>query len=116
MEKIVQQGILYDFYGELLTEHQKQVYEGLVYENMSLAEIADEQGVSRQAVHDLIKRTDKILLDYENKLGLIKRFEQIKDKISQMNSLLENIGTNEADTDFQINELKNSCKEIMDII
>ena len=52
MEKIVQQGMLYDFYGELLTEHQKQIYESYVYENLSLSEIAEEEGVSRQAVHD----------------------------------------------------------------
>ena len=45
MEKIVEQGLLYDFYGELLTEHQKQIYEAAVYNDMSLTEIADEHGV-----------------------------------------------------------------------
>lgn len=87
MEKIVQQGILYDFYGELLTEHQKQVYESVVYENLSLGEIADEQGVSRQAVHDLIKRTDRILEDYESKLGLVKRFDEIRKRIERLEAL-----------------------------
>ena len=55
MEKIVEQGLLYDFYGELLTEHQKQIYEAAVYNDMSLTEIADEHGISKQGVHDLIK-------------------------------------------------------------
>lgn len=88
MEKIVQQGILYDFYGELLTEHQKQVYESVVYENLSLGEIADDQGVSRQAVHDLIKRCDKILEGYETKLGLIKRFGEVRTRIESMEEIL----------------------------
>ena len=49
MEKIVEQGLLYDFYGELLTEHQRRVYEDVVFNDMSLSEIAEEQGISRQA-------------------------------------------------------------------
>ena len=51
MEKIVAQGLLYDFYGELLTEHQRRVYEDVVFNDMSLSEIAEEQGISRQGVH-----------------------------------------------------------------
>ena len=90
MEKIVQQGILYDFYGELLTEHQKQVYESVVYENLSLGEIASDMGVSRQAVHDLIKRCDKILEGYEAKLGLIKRFGEVRSRIEQVEEILNN--------------------------
>ena len=61
MEKIFEQGILYDFYGELLTEHQQKIYEAAVYNDLSLGEIAEEQGISRQGVHDLIKRCDRIL-------------------------------------------------------
>ena len=59
MEKIVEQGILYDFYGELLTQHQQKIYEDAVYHDLSLSEIAEEQGISRQGVHDLIKRDRK---------------------------------------------------------
>jgi hypothetical protein len=87
MEKIVEQGLLYDFYGELLTEHQRQIYEGVVYDNLSLGEIAQEEGVSRQAVHDIVKRCDKILQDYEDKLRLVARFARIKDKVAQINRL-----------------------------
>ena len=68
MEKIVEQGLLYDFYGELLTRHQQEIYESVVYENLSLGEIAETQGISRQAVHDIVKRCDKTLLGYEEKL------------------------------------------------
>ena len=55
MEKIVRQGQLYDFYGELLTEHQKKIYEDVVFNDLSLSEIAAEQGISRQGVYDLIR-------------------------------------------------------------
>ncbi len=75
MEKIVQQRLLYDFYGELLTEHQRQIYEDVVFNDLSLSEIAEEQGISRQGVHDLVKRCDRILDGYEEKLGLIRKFQ-----------------------------------------
>ena len=61
MEKIVRQGLLYDFYGALLNDHRKNIYEAYVYDNMSLSEIANEHGISRQGVHDLIKRCDESL-------------------------------------------------------
>lgn len=50
MESIIKQSLLYDFYGELLTEHQRTVYEDAVFNDMSLGEIAEEQGISRQGV------------------------------------------------------------------
>ena len=89
MEKIVEQGLLYDFYGELLTKHQRQVYEYVVYDNLSLGEIAQEEGISRQAVHDIVKRCDKMLQGYEEKLQLVAKFERIKDKVSRINKLSE---------------------------
>ena len=81
MEKIVKQGLLYDFYGALLNDHQRSIYESVVYDNMSLSEIASEQGISRQGVHDLIKRCDKTLEEYENRLHLVERFMSIKDEV-----------------------------------
>ena len=89
MEKIFEQALLYDFYGDLLTDHQKQVYESAVFNDMSLGEIAAEQGISRQGVHDLIKRCDKILQDYESKLHLVERFEKAKEKIARIEALTD---------------------------
>ena len=86
MEKLVEQGLLYDFYGELLTKHQREIYEDAVYQDMSLSEIAEEHGISRQGVHDLIKRCDKLLVGYEEKLHLVERFSRIKEKIEQIES------------------------------
>ena len=86
MEKIVEQGLLFDFYGELLTQHQKAVYQDVVYNNMTLGEIAADYGISRQGVHDLIKRCDKILNDYESKLHLVEKFTKIKETIQEIDS------------------------------
>ena len=55
MEEKLEQAYLYDFYGELLNEHQRQVYEDFVFNDLSLGEIASEEGISRQGVADLIK-------------------------------------------------------------
>ena len=85
MEKIVEQGLLYDFYGELLTDHQKKIYEDAVYEDMSLGEIAGEYGISRQGVHDLIRRCDKILSGYEEKLKLISKFQKTREMVEEIN-------------------------------
>ena len=89
MEKIVEQGLLYDFYGELLTEHQKEVFESAVYEDMSLTEIADEYGISKQGVSDLIKRCTASLSGYEDKLHMIRRFDAIKKSAAELSSLAE---------------------------
>ena len=56
--------MLYDFYGELLTEHQKEIYEDVVLQDYSISEVAEEKGISRQGVHDLIRRCDRILAGY----------------------------------------------------
>ena len=77
MERIVEQTLLYDFYGELLTAHQKQVYEYYL-NDYSMSEIADEIGTSRQAVHDLIKRCNKILAEYEDKLSLLRSLSLLR--------------------------------------
>lgn len=87
MEKIVEQGLLYDFYGELLTSHQQQIYEARVFDNLSLSEIAQDFEISRQGVHDLIKRCDKILQEYEEKLHLLQKFLSIKETVTQIESI-----------------------------
>lgn len=87
MEKIVEQGLLYDFYGELLTEHQKVIYEDVIFNDLSLSEIAREQGITRQGVHDMIKRCDKILCGYEEKLGLVSKFLKTKKMVEEIHGL-----------------------------
>ena len=87
MDEILKQTLLYDFYGELLTEHQRKVYENAVYNDLSLSEIADEIGISRQGVHDLLKRCDKIMTGYEEKLKLVEKFSMTRERITEIKKL-----------------------------
>lgn len=87
MDKIYEQTMLFDFYGELLTEHQRSVYIDAVYNDLSLGEIAEERGISRQGVHDLIRRCDKILKGYESKLHLVERFTRAKETVREIQKL-----------------------------
>ncbi len=88
MDKILEQTLLYDFYGELLTDHQKQIYEDVVLNDYSFSEVAEEQGISRQGVHDLVKRCNRILQEYESKLHLVEKFVTIKEQIEEMEKSL----------------------------
>lgn len=81
MDKILEQTLLYDFYGELLTGHQQKIYEDVVLNDISCSELAALQGVSRQGVHDLIKRCNRILNEYEAKLHLVEKFLTMRKKV-----------------------------------
>lgn len=113
MDKFVQQGLLYDFYGELLTEHQKQVYEAAVYENMSQSEIASEHGISRQGVHDLLKRCDKLLMDYESKLHLVEKFAKAKASVSELSKEMDELEASCAGNEH-ITNIKKRVREILE--
>lgn len=114
MEKIVEQGLLYDFYGELLNDHQKAIFEAAVYNDMSLSEIADEQGISRQGVHDLLKRCNKTLEGYESKLHLVERFQTAKEKIKQINQLADHAAeSDKEELHIQLEQIKKVSNEIL---
>lgn len=87
MEEKVEQAYLYDFYGELLNEHQRRIYEDFVFNDLSLGEIAADEGISRQGVHDLVKRCNRLLEGYEEKLHLVKRFLEAKRNVEQIQRL-----------------------------
>ena len=117
MEKIFEQALLYDFYGDLLTEHQRQVYEAAIFNDMSLSEIATEQGISRQGVHDLIKRCEKILQDYESKLHLVERFEVAKQKITAIEGLTKIEGAvTEKDLSERLYKIRTLTKDLLDTL
>jgi hypothetical protein len=99
MEEKVEQAYLYDFYGELLNEHQRRIYEDFIFNDLSLGEIASCEGISRQGVHDLIKRCNKLLAGYEEKLHLVRKFLDAKQKVEQIHRLageLRKYGSNMA--------------------
>ena len=110
MERIVEQGLLYDFYGELLTEHQKKIYEDVVYNDLSLSEIAQENGISRQGVHDMVRRCNHMLTEYENKLHLVERFLKIRRGVDEMKHLSENTELTKEEILGRVNSL---CCEIL---
>lgn len=87
MEEKIEQAYLYDFYGELLNEHQRKIYEDFVFNDLSLGEIADEEGISRQGVHDMVKRCTRTLEGYEEKLHLIEKFLSAKQKVEEIHKL-----------------------------
>jgi predicted DNA-binding protein YlxM (UPF0122 family) len=107
VNEILKQALLYDFYGELLTAHQKEIYEQFVLEDLSLSEIAEGQGISRQGVHDLVKRCHRILEEYENKLHLVERFYSIKEKVQALNEVLDLYEKN-----MDINEMIGKIRDI----
>ena len=87
MEEKLTQAYLFDFYGEMLNEHQRRIYEDFVFNDLSLGDIAGEEGISRQGVADMVKRCDKKLRDYEDKLHLVDKFISIKSDVEKIKEL-----------------------------
>ena len=87
VEEIVELSLLFDFYGEMLNEHQQRIFEDFVLNDLSLGEIAAEEGTSRQAVNDMVQRCSKKLMDYENKLHLVEKFMHIRADVEQIHEL-----------------------------
>ena len=87
MEEKLTQAYLFDFYGEMLNEHQRRIYEDFVFNDLSLGEIAGEEGISRQGVADMVKRCDKKLRDCEDKLHLVDKFISIKSDVEKIKEL-----------------------------
>ena len=105
MEQFVEQTLLYDFYGELLTERQQQVYESVVLEDYSLSEVAEDLGISRQGVHDMIKRCNHTLEEYESRLHLVEKFLCIRKQVQKIKELA--VGYNAG----EITEISNKILE-----
>lgn len=114
MNEILKQSLLYDFYGELLNEHQKEIYEQFVLEDLSLSEIAQGAGISRQGVHDLVKRCQKALEGYEEKLHLVERFLRIKENVQEIDQILdEQMGSGRPERDM-IQEIRGIADRIIE--
>lgn len=112
MDELLKQALLYDFYGELLTEHQKEIYEQFILEDLSLGEIARDAGISRQGVHDLVKRCDRALQEYEDKLHLVERFLTVKKQIHKIRGILDR--EPEEDVSVLKSEIRKISSEILE--
>ena len=89
IESIVNRDLLFDFYGDLLTEHQKRIFEAVVFDDRSISEVAREEGISRQGVSDLIRRAQEQMISYEEKLGLVRKFRQRRKEIREIRRLAQ---------------------------
>ena len=105
MAKNLNVSVLIDFYGQLLTQKQLDSLRLYYNEDLSLAEIADEMGISRQGVRDNIKRAEAQLFDLEAKLGLAERFQKISDDIKVVEDMLTS-------DKIDLNEIRNRLKQI----
>lgn len=105
MIKLVEIGILFDFYGKLLSEKQYQVVELYYIHDLSLTEIGEELGITRQGVFDTLKRSEQKLYHYEEILGLVEKFNKSHDTIREILKITK---------DLQVYGQENSIKLIMD--
>ena len=83
--------MLFDFYGELLTERQKEFFDLYYNEDLSLAEIAENAGISRQGVRDVIVRAEGIMQEVEDKTGLIKRFHAMQKQLQEVEGAAQGV-------------------------
>ncbi|MCQ2979567.1 MAG: YlxM family DNA-binding protein [Clostridia bacterium] len=95
MNDILEKTLLLDFYGTLLTDKQREMYELKINDDLSLAEIAEEYNITRQGVSDTIKTCEKTLLDYESKLNLVARYKSLSNIIDKLDNALESKESNE---------------------
>ncbi|HSH35876.1 YlxM family DNA-binding protein [Schnuerera sp.] len=113
-EKLVEVGILFDFYGKLLSERQFTAIELYYVHDLSLAEIGEELGISRQSVYDTLKRAEENLYEYEKNLGLVNKFKYSIEEIDKIFQLIDTIEKESKNIDNQI--MLNSVKDLKEII
>lgn len=97
MAKNLAIGLLLDFYGSLLSDRQREVISLYYEEDLSLAEIAESEGITRQGVRDAIKKAENILIETEEKLGLAKRFKILSGKMKEVKEKLLEITDKKGD-------------------
>jgi hypothetical protein len=115
-------GLLFDFYGQLLTDKQRLFFSLYHQDDLSLGEIAEQYGVTRQAVYDTLRRSQNTLMDFEEKLGLIKRsgkqrvqLEMIQTKLADLGKMLSHEKASGAWQE-QLAELENLVAQVIEDI
>ena len=114
MNQIAEESLLFDFYGSLLMDKKQKVMRLYHEENMSLSEIAEDCGISRAAVYDSLKKAEKQLQDYENKLGMVasyfERLETVKSIRQDLQELKDKLPDLFLDTDQDAVQLMNDME------
>lgn len=88
LQERIELSLLYDFYGALLKDSARQMFEAYILEDYGYSEIAEQEGISRQGAYDAIRRSSRQLREYEDKLGLVKRFQEQQNLLEQIHSEL----------------------------
>ena len=112
VEELVELSMLYDFYGALLKENKRRIFEAYVMDDYSLGEIADEVGMSRQGVHDLVKRSTRVLEEYEEKLHLVEKFVAVREKVHEIHGLTQHY--EEKDLNQVMNRIETLSNSILE--
>ena len=111
---------MFDFYGELLKSNNRDIYEDYILNDLSLSEIADDRGISRQGIHDTIKRTNKRLEEYESKIHLLRRYSNIQNKVNDIHTIIDEIkeynDLNKRQLDGFSNNLSDRLNQIEEIL
>ncbi|NLZ43860.1 MAG: YlxM family DNA-binding protein [Clostridia bacterium] len=115
MDQVAKMSLYYDFYGGLLTSKQQRVFSLYYMENFSLAEIAEEEGTTRQAVHDLLQRTEKLLERWEKELALVARYLKEKRAVGEIKESLEELGRCLSGQDEAYRRFLAVRKKVMDL-
>ncbi|MBC2578946.1 putative DNA-binding protein [Clostridium sp. DJ247] len=106
MEERVQLSILLDLYGELLTDKQKDIMDLYYNDDLSLAEISEITNTSRQAVHDIIKRCHKLLMQYEDRLGLMEQRLKLEEAKAHLLKLTNLINVSDSESSKILQQVK----------
>ncbi len=114
LDKVVRLNQLYDWYSPLLTDKQRDVFELYYHHNLSLAEIAENHGISRSAVRDALLRTEKRLETFENKLGLAEKQAKSEEIIENMQQNRLLLGPEELDRKTQ--EIIHKLQEMLNVV
>ncbi|MCI7473718.1 MAG: DNA-binding protein [Clostridiales bacterium] len=107
--------LLYDFYGDMLTDRQKEFYDLYYNEDLSLAEIAENYGITRQGVRDVIVRAEAILTELEDKTGIIKRFHKMHQQFLEVEAAVNAIAQRN-DQRWQDDEVEIQCNRIRGVL
>ncbi len=115
MENQVRVGLLFSFYRNMLTDRQIECVDLYYNEDLSLAEISEHLGITRQGVRDNIKRAEHMMIDIEERLGLVSRFLKIQDRLSEIDDIIREIEKS-PNIRFLSDDIKHSINDILTII
>ncbi len=104
MDKLIRRAVLFDYYGGLLNEKQRSIASGTVTEDLSLSEIGEQEGITRQAVSETLKRIDEKFERYEETLGLMRRAERINGALSQIRLIADGLQGKEKEELYRLAE------------